>query len=267
MNLLRSAALLSFCCALLGAADSGGKLTVYMAGKPIANETYSFQNAGGKVELAGSGSAHIGPMVATIEEYKIVTDQNYQPLEAVFRGKLGQVNMQVKTVFADGKAKSEITNAQGTQNKEDDVSPGTLVVSQNFPLFPLSILAKRMSFANGDPQTFHAYVLGQTELPVTAQYLGKETVEFATQKVELNHITATATTQNGQTLTAELWVPDDRTIVKLSVPQNKVEAYQEGYEPKPAPPAAKVEEPAPKAEQPPKTEQQPPKAKEDEQKP
>src|SRR5260370_24100240 len=117
-----------------------------------------------------------------------------------------------------------------------------------------------MSFANGDPQTFHADVLGQTELPVTAQYLGKETVEFATQKVELNHITATATTREGQTLTAELWVPDDRTIVKLSVPQNKVEAYQEGYDPKPAPPAPKVEEPAPKTEQ-------PPKAKENEQKP
>ena len=249
MNLFRAALLLSSCGALW-AADGGGKLTIYMAGKPVASETYTLKDVDGKMVLDGSGTAHIGPMLVSIEQYKVVTDDKYQPLEAVFKGKMGTMSMDLKTVFADGKAKNEITTAQGTQHKEDDVSAGGLVISQNLPVFPLSILAKRVSFASDAPQEFKAYVLGQAELAVTAQYKGKDTVEFAGQKVDLDHIAGSAAMPQGQTLNFDLWVLGDRTLVKLAVPAQKVEAYQDGYEPKPAPPPPPSPAPADKAETP-----------------
>ena len=230
---------------LVFAADGGGKLTIYLNGTAIANETYTIQQSDGKIDLSGSGSAHLGQVQATIDQYRVVTDDKYEPLEADVKAKVGQNEVHVKTTFAGGKAKNDVTTSQGETTKEDAVSPDTIVVSQNIPLFPLSMVARRASFAVPDVQNFHAYILGHGEVPLTVTYKGKETVEFANKKSELNHLEATLTPAEGKTIDLEFWVPDDRQIVKLTVPSQHLEAYQEGYEPKPQPPPAPEVAPKP----------------------
>ncbi len=221
---------------------AGGKLAIFMGGNPVATETYTMQKSDGKYTWSGSGEAHLGPMLMTIENYTIVTDGQYHPLEAELKTKMGQVSREVKTTFADGKAKNETATPNGPQLKEDAVSADALVFAYPIPVFPLSVLARKVSFANTEPQQFHAYLLGQKEVPVTVKYLGKETVEFANKKVELNHLTGTVAMQPGQEMAVDLWVTDERKIAKLTVPAQKVEVYQEGYEriapPPPPPPAA-----------------------------
>ena len=227
-----------------------GKLTVYMGGNQVATENYSMESADGKYTWSGTGQAHLGPMQINIEQYKVVTDSSYKPVEAAAKAKMGQVTMEVKTTFADGKARNEMVTPQGPKVKEDAVSPDAVVVSQNLPLFPLSVLARRVSFANGDPQQFHAYVLGQKEVPVTAKYIGKEIVEFANKKVELNHLAGSAEFQAGQPLLIDMWVTDDRQVVKILVPAQKVEVYQDGYERIAPPSAPQPEEPKPEPPKP-----------------
>ncbi|MGH9612763.1 MAG: hypothetical protein ACRD4P_06775 [Bryobacteraceae bacterium] len=233
---------------LVFAADGGGKLTIYLNGTAIANETYTIQQSAGKIDLSGSGSAHLGQIEATIDQYRVVTDDKYDPLEAEVKAKVGQNEVQVKTTFADGKATNTVTRAQGVTTKDDTVSPDTIVVSQNIPLFPLSVIARRASFAVPDVQNFHAYILGHGEVPLTVTYKGKETVEFANKKSELNHLEATLTPAPGKPIDLEFWVPDDRQIVKLTVPSQHLEAYQEGYEPKPQPKPAPEAAPKPAPE-------------------
>jgi hypothetical protein len=223
----------------------GGKLSIYMAGKPMASETYTVDKSDGKIEVSGSGNATIGPMKIDIQQFKVVTDDKFQPLEAIAQAKLGQIQMNVKTTFADGKATNQIDSGQGPKSKEDAVSAGAIVVNANLPLYPWSFLAMRAELKNQDPQQFPVYVLGQAEVPATVVFKGREAVEFANKTADLNHITVNATTPQGQAISLDFWLDDSRKVIKIAVPSQGVEAYQDGFDRK-APP-----EP-PKSEQPPR---------------
>ena len=216
-----------------------GKLTLYMTGKPISTENYTLQETAGKIEVNGSATATIGTIKIEIEQFKVVTDEKFQPLDAIEKGKLGQVQMSVKTVFADGKAKNEMDSGQGPQSKTDAVSPGALVVSANFPLYPWSLLALRADLKNKDPQQMPIYILGQSEVPGTVVFKGRETVEFAGKTAELNHINISGTPPDGQPISLDFWLDDNRKVIKIAVPSRGVEAYQEGFDRKAPPDAPK----------------------------
>ncbi|HVT91434.1 MAG TPA: hypothetical protein VHD76_01215 [Bryobacteraceae bacterium] len=236
------------------AAGSGtagsGKLTVYMNGIKMATETYTFASSDGKYTWTGSGHAQMGPMELDIERYRIVTDEKYHPLEAELKTKMGQIAREVKTTFAGGKAHNVTETPKGPQVKVDDVSPDAVIMAFPLPVFPLAALARRISFKTGDPQEFHAYLLGQREVPVTVKYLGKDSVEFANQTAQLNHVSGNVELQAGQPLTVDLWEDDNRRIIRILAPSHHIDVYQEGYEPKPAPPetpAAPEPKPDPEA--------------------
>ncbi|HEY6389909.1 MAG TPA: hypothetical protein VIX89_01455 [Bryobacteraceae bacterium] len=213
-----------------------GKLTIYIAGSPAASETYSVQKSGGKIEVSGSGNATLGSMKIDIEQFKVVTDDKYQLIEAVAKAKLGQIQMNVKTTFADGKAKSDIDNGQGLKSREDIVHPDAIVVNQNLPLYPWSFLMMRAEMKNQDPQQFPVYVIGQSEVMASVVFKGKEPVEFVGKTVDLNHFKVDGATPQGQKVSLDFWVDDSRKVIKLAVPAQGVEGYQEGFERK-APPA------------------------------
>lgn len=226
---------------------TNGKLTVYMAGKPMGSETYSVSRANGKIDLDGSGTASLGPMKVDIQQFRVVTDDQYQLIEADAKAKLGQIQMNGKVLFADGKAKVEMDTGQGPQSKEDAVHASAVVVNSQLPLYPWSLLAMRADLKNQEPQQFLIYVLNQGEVPATVVFKGKETVEFGGGKTEeLNHINATGKTPQGQAVSLDFWVDDNRKVIKIAVPSMGVEAYQDGYDRK-APPAAAVA-PAPQGE-------------------
>lgn len=223
-----------------------GKLTIYMAGKPVARESYSILRADGKIELNGTGNAQLGSMKISIDKFDLIEDDKFQPVSVDAKATLGQLQMAHSITFADGKAKDEINTGQTTKTKEDEVHPDTIVVNSNLPLFAWSILAMRAKLDTTEPQTFYSYVLGQAENPVTVVSKGTEKVEFANKTADLNHLTVTFKPSSaGDPVTAEVWVDDARRMVKIAVPAQNVEAYQDGYEPKPAPPVPAATEKQP----------------------
>ncbi|HTS50581.1 MAG TPA: DUF620 domain-containing protein [Bryobacteraceae bacterium] len=224
-------------------APGSGKLTIYMGGKPTESESYTVEKSDGKIVLNGSGHAAIGPMKVDIDEFNIVTDEKFQPIEADAKGKMGQIQMNVKTSFAAGKATNQVDNGQGTQTKEDPVHPDAIVVYNPFPFYPWTVLAMRTQLKNQDPQQFPIYVLNQGEVSATVVFKGREPVEFADKTVELNHIVATGKTPQGQALSLDFWVDDNRKLIKIAVPSQGVEGYQEGYDRKAPPPAPPAEAP------------------------
>jgi hypothetical protein len=218
--------------------SSAGKLSVYMNGKPFASETYTIDTSNGKVRIDGSGSANLGTIKITIEQFKVVSDDQYHPLEATAKAKLGTVPMAVSTTFADGKAKNEINQGQGAKQKEDTVHTDAIVVNENLPLYPWSILAMRASFDSKEPQEFPVYIIGKAEVMGKIVYQGREPVEFASKTVDLHHLTASGTLPSGQPITLEFWLDDNHKIIKMTVPGQNIEAYQDGYDRKPQPAAA-----------------------------
>lgn len=239
MLLLRLLLLPTVICIAAPGADSTGKFTIYMSGKPLAAEDYSIRTAGGKITFSGSGSADLGMLKINIERFEVVTDEKYSPLQASDKEQMGKANRAVTATFTGDTAKVEVDTGQGPQSKEERVHGGDIVINANLPVFPWSQLAARVRLDSTEPQQFYAYIMGQSEAPLTVTSKGKETVEFANKTATLNHIAGSMTLPSGQTVEAEFWIDDDRKIIKAAVPAQKIEVYQDGFDPKTPP--AKVE--------------------------
>src|SRR5271166_288901 len=108
------------------AADSSGKFNIYLSGKPLANESYSIQSADGKITIDGSGAADLGMLKINIEQFKVVTDDKYMPLEAVAKAQMGKANMSVRAKFSTDMAQSEVDTGQGPNTKEDSIHGGDI---------------------------------------------------------------------------------------------------------------------------------------------
>jgi hypothetical protein len=150
--------------------------------------------------------------------------------------------MAVKTIFTDDTARNELDTGQGPHLKEDSIHGDDLVINSNLPIFPWSLLAPRVKLGTPEPQSFHAYILGQAEAPLTVTSKGSENVEFANKTSKLNHVSGSMSTPTGQTINADIWLDSDGRIIKMLVPGQNVEVYQEGFEriapPEPKPDAA-----------------------------
>ncbi len=211
--------------------DAGGKLVVYMQGSPVATEAYTVKKSSSGVDIDGSGSATLGTMKVDIEKFEVVTNAKLEPVQAIAKAKLGTIPMNVNTTFAGGQAKNEIENGQGPQTKSIPVHANAVVVNANLPLYPWTLLAMRASFDTRDPQPFPIYVLGQAEVSGTVVFKGREHVDFAGKSADLNHLTASGATPQGQPISLDFWVDDNRKLIKIAVPSQGVEAYQDGFEP------------------------------------
>lgn len=219
------------------------KLTIYMAGNPVATENYTVQKTSGEgagIDIDGSGSASIGTMKIDIEKFEVRTNAKYEPLEATAKAKLGAIQMNVHTTFAGGQSKNEIDTGQGPQTKDIPVQAGAVVVNANLPLYPWTVLVMRASLETREPQQFPVYVIGQAEVIASVVFKGREPVEFAGKTAELNHLTVSGTTPQGQAISMDFWVDEGRKIIKMAVPSQGVEAYQDGFEPKASPKAPNV---------------------------
>jgi hypothetical protein len=234
----RLALCFTFAALACAAADTeNGKLTVFMGTSQIATETYSITKSDGKIELSGSGNADLGALKIDIQKFQVVTDDKFQPISAEGKAMMGQMKIEHSIQFADGKAKDQVTTAQGTNAKEDDVHADTLVVNANLPLFAWSALALRVKLDTAEPQKFNAYIAGQLEVPVTVVSKGRDTVEFANTKAELNHFSLDFPPgATSAPIHVEVWLNDARKIVKVAVPAQNIEAYQDGFERKAPPP-------------------------------
>jgi hypothetical protein len=214
-----------------------GKLSIYMAGNPVATENYTVAKSPSGIDIDGSGSASLGTIKIDIEKFEVRTNANYEPVDAVAKAKMGAIPMNVHATFAGGQAKNEIDTGQGPQTKDLPVHAGAIVVNANLPLYPWTLLAMRASFDTREPQEFPVYVIGQAEVNASVVFKGRERVDFAAKTAELNHLAVSGTTPQGQPISLDFWVDDNRKLIKIAVPSQGVEAYQDGFEPK-APAAA-----------------------------
>lgn len=208
-----------------------GKLAVYMAGNPVATETYTVKKSEAGFDIDGSGSATLGTMKIDIDRFDVRTNAKYEPIQAVAKAKMGTIQMNVDTTFANGEAKNEINNGQAPQTKTIAVHPDAVVVNANLPLYPWTMLAMRADLNTHDPQRFPVYVLGQAEVSASVAAKGRERVDFAGKSAELNHLAVSGSTPEGQPINLDLWVDDSRKLIKIAVPSQGVEAYQEGFAP------------------------------------
>ena len=84
------------------APDGHGKLTIYMAGNPVATENYTVAKSDSGIDIDGSGSASLGTIKIDIEKFEVRTNAKYEPVDAIAKAKMGAIPMNVHATFADG---------------------------------------------------------------------------------------------------------------------------------------------------------------------
>ncbi len=239
------AVLLSGMCAFAAPPDMSGKFTIYLSGKPFGSETYAITSANGLITLDGSGSADMGVVKINIQDFQVITDADYNPVEAMAKGQMGKAQMAVKVTFAAEKAESRTDTGQGEAVKQEKIHAGDVVVNYPLPLFPWSLLMPRVKLDTAEPQQFYAYITSQAaEEPLTVVAKGQEPVQFANKTVSLYHVSGNMPTPGGGAINADFWIDENRRIIKIVAPGQNVEVYQEGFERKAPPTPANPETPA-----------------------
>ncbi|MCS6818198.1 MAG: lysophospholipase [Blastocatellia bacterium] len=212
-------------------AQAANALRIYVNEQPAGHETFSVTKTETHITWTGRASLELRSFSIAIGSFTLVTDAQYRPREAHVRATIGPSEQEVRTTFADGKARSEITVGGMRTTKEDSVSPDALVVLSNVPFFIYEVLAQRVDLSRTEPQNFRAYVLPQIELPLTVRVKGRERVPFANRAEDLIHLELALTQPTGQMVSMEMWVDDARRLIKLILPGLLfIEAYREGYE-------------------------------------
>ncbi len=207
-----------------------------MGGSPIAKENYSVTKSDGGIDIDGSGSATLGTMKIDIEKFEVFYGhRSTEPEQGMAKAKMGQIQMNVSATFGGGQAKNEIDTGQGPQTKTLAVHSGchrgecqSAAVSLDHPRH-----ARQSSIPNS-PSNSPFMCSDKLKWTASVVFKGREHVDFAGKSAELNHLAVTASTPQGQTISLDFWVDDNRKLIKISVPAQNVEAYQEGFAPKPA---------------------------------
>ena len=225
---------------LLLAGMSGGRwlttqaadgFRIYVNDQPAGREAFSVTKTEGRITWTGRASLELRSLLITIGSFTLITDAQHRPREAHVKATVGSSEQEIRTTFAEGKARNEITVGGTTTTKEDAVSPDALVVLSNVPFFLYEVLAQRVDFSRTGPQEFRIYVLPQIELPLTVRVKGRERVSFANRSDDLIHLELALAQPAGQTISMEMWMDDARRLIKLVIPGPLfIEVYREGYE-------------------------------------
>lgn len=210
---------------------AGDAFRIYVNDRLAGSESFSVTRTEERITWTGRASLEIRPFSLTIESFQLTTDAQHRPVNVHVRAVVGSSEQEVRTTFAGGRARNEITVGGATTTKEDVVSPETLVVLSNIPFFAYEVLAHRVDLSRTEPQDFRAYVLPQVELPLTVRVRGRERLSFADRTADLIRLDLTLTQPSGQAISMEMWVDDARRVIKLLIPgPYLIEVYRQGYE-------------------------------------
>jgi alpha/beta superfamily hydrolase len=208
------------------------KFIIYYGEKETGFENWSISTSEGKIRLIDSAQFKLGEMDFMIN-MDLILDTLLFPQKLDMDGKvLGQV-YKVSTEFSGGKA-INLMNKEGRDTTIEVPVHKDALVLPNGLFYPYTFLVKRYDFKKGGKQDFFGYVV-PVETPISIEDKGKEKVDFETGPSELQKFFVNLAGMVG----INLWVDKNEQIIKLTIPMQGIEVYQEGY--KPAPQKAEID--------------------------
>lgn len=213
--------------------DQSGRFIIYYGGKESGFENYSVSSSEGRIRLTDEAQFKIMEMGFTVN-MGLVLDTLLVPQNLNMNGKVYGETYQISTEFSGGKAISSTIKDGDTSTTELSIHDEALILPNGI-FYPYTFLVKRYDFEKAGKQEFFGYVAPQIELPVTVEDQGKEKVDFEAGSFQLEKLLVNL----GGVLGVNLWVNENKELVKLSIPLQGIEVYGQGY--KPAPKKAEID--------------------------
>ena len=213
--------------------DESGRLIIYYGEKESGFENYSVSVSEGRIRLTDQAQFKMTELGFAVN-LDLVLDTLFLPQSLNMDGKLQGETYQISTEFLERKAISHTKRDGDTSTTELPMHEKALILP-NALFYPYTFLVKRYDFEKGGKQEFFGFMAPQIELPITAEYKGKEKVDFEAGSSELEKLLVNL----GGVLGVNLWLNEKKELVKLSIPLQGIEVYQQGF--KPAPESAEID--------------------------
>jgi len=211
---------------LARAQERSGKFIIYYGDKETGFETYSMSESEGEIKLSDRAEFVVAGQNILVN-LNLWMDNSYRALKLNMDGKAMGTEYQVGTEFVEGKA---INNISGTKDATTEIPVHEdALILPNGVFFPYTFLVQRYDFQKGEKQEFFAYIVPQMEMTVHIEDKGRDTVDFKAAQAELTKLFVSL----GGVVGVNLWINDDKDILKLNIPMQGIEVFKEGYEPVP----------------------------------
>jgi hypothetical protein len=208
------------------------KFIIYYGEKETGYENWTLSTSEGRIRLTDQAQFKVEEMDFMVN-MDLILDTLLSPQKLDMDGKvLGQA-YKVSTEFSEGKAINHLSKDGDTSTVEAPVHKDALILPNGL-FYPYTFLVKRYDFEKGGKQEFFGYVV-PVEIPISIEDKGKEKVDFDTSSSQLQKLFVNL----AGTVGVNLWVDKNEDIIKLSIPMQGIEVYQEGY--KPAPKKAEID--------------------------
>jgi dienelactone hydrolase len=206
--------------------ERSGKFTIYYGDKETGFETYSVSESEGEIKLSDRAEFAVAGQNFLVN-LDLWMDNSYWALRLNMDGKAMGTEYQISTEFAEGKAINNISGMKDTTT-EVPVHEDALILPNGL-FFPYTLLVQRYDFQKGGKQECFGYIVPQMEMTIQAEDKGKDSVSFKATEAELTKIFVSL----GGLVGVNLWINDDKDILKLNIPMQGIEVFKEGYEPVP----------------------------------
>jgi dienelactone hydrolase len=232
--------LVIFCTGLLGlpislfsqASNQSGKFVIYYGEQETGSETWSLSTSEGEIKLTDQAQFKVSEM-DIVTNMDLILDSLLIPQKLDLDGKVHTQTYEASTEFSKGKAINHMKRDGDTSTTEVSLHENVFILPNGL-FYPYTFLAKKYDFIKGGKQEFFAYVVPM-EISVSIEDKGKEKVDFDTTSSQLQKLFVNL----GGMVGVNLWVDGNEEMIKLSIPMQGIEVYQEGY--KPAPQKAEID--------------------------
>ena len=208
------------------AEEKSGKFVIYYGNKEAGFESYSVSESEGEIKLSDRAEFAVARQNFLVN-LDLWMDNSYQALRLNMDGKVMGTEYQISTEFVEGKAINHMSGIKDTTT-EVPVHKDAFVLPNGL-FFPYTLLVQRYDFQKGGKQEFFGYIVPQMEMTLKVEDKGRDSVDFKATQAELTKLFVNL----GGVVGINLWINDQKDILKLNIPMQGIEVFKEGYEPVP----------------------------------
>lgn len=198
---------------------------VFLFQRPVGREEVSVvRNSDG---WTVRGSSQLGaPVDITTRRAEVRYDADWKPLSLVVESVARGQDIQLRTTFANGEARSEITTQAGTTPKVDAVSPDAVVLPNTF-LGSYAALARRLQGLKAGDE-LRGYVAPQVEVPIRVVEIATERIDTPQDAiVAARHSLSIVNPPPAGELDVTVWTTDTGELLRMSIPAQGLELARE----------------------------------------
>lgn len=198
---------------------------VFLLQRPVGREEVAVVRSGDGWTVLGSSQLG-APVDITTRRAEVRYDADWKPLSLVVESVARGQDVQLRTTFANGEARNEITTQAGTTPKVDRVSADAIVLPNTF-LGSYAALARRLPGLKVGSE-LRGYVAPQVEVPIRVVEVATERIDTPKDAiVSARYSLSIVNPPPAGELAVTVWTTETGDLLRMSIPAQGLELARE----------------------------------------